>query len=120
MRCCGMRGRYWGSDVGFLLLMWRVGIVFCARDVRMEAMATVTMELPADVFSALRRSPEEFAGEMRLAAAIYWYSRGEVSQGKAAQIAGMERVQFIDELARRRADAFVVDMADLRGELRRG
>jgi predicted HTH domain antitoxin len=77
------------------------------------------MELPPDVFSALRRSPEEFAGEMRLAAALYWYSRGEVSQGKAAQIAGMERVQFIDELARRRADAFVVDILDIQRELGR-
>jgi predicted HTH domain antitoxin len=78
------------------------------------------MELPAAIFSALRRSPEEFAGEMRLAAAIYWYSQGEVSKGKAAQIAGMARVQFIDELARRRADAFVVDIADLRRELKGG
>lgn len=83
-------------------------------------MATLTMELPADVFSSLRRSPDEFAGEMRLAAALYWYSRGEVSQGNAAEIAGITRVQFIDELARRKADAFVVDLADLRRELQRG
>jgi len=82
-------------------------------------MTTVTIELPADVFSALRRAPAEFATEMRLAAALYWYSRGEVSQGNAAQIAGISRVQFIDELGRRKADAFVVDMADLRRELNR-
>ena len=82
-------------------------------------MTTVTMDFPADVFSALRRSPEEFAIEMRLAAAIFWYSRGEVSQGKAADIAGMTRVQFIDELARRTVDAFVVDPSDLKKELQR-
>lgn len=80
-------------------------------------MATLTMEVPAEVFSALRRSPAEFAAEMRLAAAIYWYLRGEVSQSKAAEVAGIARVQFIDELARRRADAFVVDIDDLRREL---
>ena len=56
---------------------------------------------------------------MRLAAAIYWYSQGEVSQGKAAEIAGMTRVAFIDELARRKVDAFVVNMNDLRKELER-
>lgn len=83
-------------------------------------MATLTIELPADVFSALRRSPEEFAREMRVAAAIYWYARGEVSQGKAADIAGMKRVAFIDELTRRRVDAFAVDADDLRRELDRG
>ena len=45
-------------------------------------MQTVTMELPEDVFSTLRRSPDEFAREMRIAAAIHWYSRGEISQEK--------------------------------------
>jgi hypothetical protein len=42
-------------------------------------MTTVTLELPEEVFSALRRSPEEFVREMRLAAAIHWYERGEIS-----------------------------------------
>ena len=51
-------------------------------------MATVSLELPEEIFSALRRSPEEFVREMRLAAAIHWYTRGEMSQEKAAQIAG--------------------------------
>jgi predicted HTH domain antitoxin len=82
-------------------------------------MTTITLQLPTEVFSALRRSPEEFASEMRLAAAIYWYLRGELSQGKAAEVAGMARVAFIDELARRKADAFVVDMGDLKKELER-
>lgn len=83
-------------------------------------MATVTLDLPPDVFSALRKSPAEFVREMRIAAAIYWYSRGEVSQGKAAEVAGMTRVEFLDELARRKVDAFVVDEDDLRRELERG
>jgi Uncharacterised protein family (UPF0175) len=42
-------------------------------------MLTVTLELPEEVFSALRRSPEEFVRELRLAAAIHWYERGEIS-----------------------------------------
>jgi predicted HTH domain antitoxin len=83
-------------------------------------MAIVTLDLPPDVFSALRKSPGEFVREMRIAAAIYWYSRGEVSQGKAADVAGMTRVEFLDELARRKVDAFVVDEEDLRRELERG
>lgn len=36
-------------------------------------MPKVTLDLPEEVFSALRRSPEEFVRELRLAAAIYWY-----------------------------------------------
>jgi predicted HTH domain antitoxin len=83
-------------------------------------MPTVTLEIPADALSALRRSPDEFAAEMRIAAALYWYARGEVAQARAADIAGLTRVQFIDELARRKVDAFGVDLTDLRRELSRG
>ena len=34
------------------------------------------MELPDGAFSALRKSPDEFAWEMRLAAAVKWYGDG--------------------------------------------
>ena len=83
-------------------------------------MATVNLELPEEIFSALRRSPEEFVREMRLAAAIHWYSRGEMSQEKAAQIAGLDRTDFLLALAREQVDAFVVDIEDLKRELDRG
>ncbi len=83
-------------------------------------MQTVTMELPEEVFSALRRSPNEFAGEMRLAAAMFWYSRGMISQEKAAEIAGVNRKQFLAALARHQLDVFVVDFDDLEREIRCG
>jgi predicted HTH domain antitoxin len=83
-------------------------------------MTTVTMELPEEVFSALRRSPEEFVREMRLAAAMHWYARGEISQEKAAQIAGLDRTDFLLVLAREQTDAFVVDFEDLEREINRG
>jgi predicted HTH domain antitoxin len=83
-------------------------------------MHKVSFELPEDVFSALRRSPEEFARELRLAAAVHWYERGEVSQEKAARIAGLDRTDFLLALAREKANAFVVDFADLKRELDRG
>jgi predicted HTH domain antitoxin len=83
-------------------------------------MPRVTLELPEEVFSALRRSPEEFARDLRLAAAIHWYERGEVSQEKAARIAGMDRSDFLAALAREKANAFVVDFGDLKRELERG
>lgn len=80
----------------------------------------ITLELDEEVLSALRRSPDEFAREMRLAAAIHWYERGEISQEKAAHIAGLDRTDFLLALAREGADSFVVDFADLKKELQRG
>jgi predicted HTH domain antitoxin len=82
-------------------------------------MTTVTIELPEELFSALRRSPQEFVRELRLAAAIHWYARGEISQEKAAGVAGLDRVDFLLALAREQVDAFVVNFEDLKREIDR-
>jgi len=82
-------------------------------------MLEIILKIDQGVLSALRRSPDEFANEMHLAAAIYWYKRGEISQEKAAQVAGLGRTDFLLTLAREGEDAFVVDLADLERELRR-
>jgi len=58
-------------------------------------MARIKFEIPESAFSALLASPGEFVGEMRIAAAMFWYSRGEVSQSIGAEIAG-SRAEFID------------------------
>jgi predicted HTH domain antitoxin len=83
-------------------------------------MTTVTLKLPEELFSALRSSPEEFVKELRLAAAVHWYERGEISQEKAAQIAGLDRTDFLLALAEEKAPAFVVDREDLKRELELG
>jgi len=82
-------------------------------------MREITLQLPEEVFSALRRSPQEFAREMRLAAAIHWYERGEISQEKAAEIAGLDRTDLLRALAREQENVFVVNMDGLKRELER-
>ena len=80
-------------------------------------MATVTVEVPDGAFAALRRSPQEFAREMRIAAAILWYHQGLVSQGKAAEIAGLSRADFLDALFRAQVPACQVTAEELKEEL---
>ena len=80
-------------------------------------MATLTIELPEGAFSALRRSPQEFAREMRIAAAVQWYAQQQISQEKAAEIAGLRRVEFLDELFRRRVQASQVTLQELAEEI---
>ena len=82
-------------------------------------MATITLDLPEEAFSALRRSPSEFAREMRLAAAIHWYTRGEISQERAAGIAGLDRTDFLLALGSRHIDVFPIDWQSLDEELER-
>ena len=82
-------------------------------------MTTITLEFPSDVFATLRKSPDELAQEMRVAAAVQWYSEGVVSQGRASEIAGLSRAAFLDELARRKVSASQVTLEELREELAR-
>ena len=80
-------------------------------------MTTVSIELPESVFSALRLSPKDFVNEMRIAAAVQWYAQQQISQGKAAEIAGLSRAAFIDELFRRKVPACQVTIEELREEV---
>jgi predicted HTH domain antitoxin len=79
-------------------------------------MATMTIDLPDKVLSELRSSPEAVEKDVRLAAAIEWYRRGLLSQGRAAELAGVPRADFIDELARRKVEVFSVDLEELKAE----
>lgn len=80
----------------------------------------LTLELPQNVFSALRKEPEAFLREMRLAAAVKWYELEEISQSKAAEIAGVSRAEFLAALTRFgvspfqvTADELIQEMADV-------
>ncbi len=81
-------------------------------------MTRVDVTVPDSLFAALRKAPHEVANEIRIAAAIHWYQQGEISMERAAETAGMDRPQFLAELARRRVDVFVVDPVDLGRELK--
>jgi len=83
-------------------------------------MTLVAIDLPDEAFSALKRTPPEFAQSMRLAAAIHWYAQGKVSMEKAALIAGLDRADFLAALASEQVDVFDVDIESLKRELMRG
>ncbi|WP_293062030.1 UPF0175 family protein [Okeania sp. SIO2B3] len=64
--------------------------------------------------------PEEFVEDMRLAVAIFWYQKGEISQEKAAQVTELNRRDFLASLAREEIDVLNVDFNDLQRELELG
>jgi predicted HTH domain antitoxin len=82
-------------------------------------MAAVTIDLPLETFSGLGETPEGFVRAMRLAAAIFWYARGEISQGKGAAIAGLSRRQFLEALSRAEVDAIQITEDELKEEAQR-
>ncbi len=80
-------------------------------------MKTITIEIPEDLPPAVGASDEDVAREARLALAILWYDRGLISQGKGAEIAGLTRAEFIDELGRANVSAIQTSVDELREEM---
>ncbi|NER24831.1 MAG: UPF0175 family protein [Symploca sp. SIO1B1] len=80
-------------------------------------MKTISLQLPETVFSALRKSPDEFVREMQIAAAVKWYELGEISQEKASEIAGLTREEFILALARYQVDFMQYTAVELEEEM---
>lgn len=80
-------------------------------------MQTISVEIPTTTFAALGESPDEFVNEMRIAAAVKWYELGRLSQGKAAEVAGLSRTAFIDALSRFRVSPIQLTSEELAREL---
>ncbi|MBC6423445.1 MAG: UPF0175 family protein [Hormoscilla sp. SP5CHS1] len=80
-------------------------------------MKNVSIDLPESVFPALRKAPDEFVREMRIAATVKWYELGEISQGKAAEIAGLNRAEFLDALFRYKVDFMQYTATELAEEM---
>jgi predicted HTH domain antitoxin len=80
-------------------------------------MTQIVMEFAPDAFSALRLGPTEFCEEIKRAAVVQWYAEQRISQAKAAEILGMSRQRFLDELHRRKVPAIQVTADDLEQEI---
>jgi len=82
-------------------------------------MAAVTFDLPDELLAALPCAPGEAAGAIRLAAAFYWCSRGELSTGWAARLAGLPYAAFLEAAVRHKVDLFHYDIEEIKRELAR-
>lgn len=76
-------------------------------------MVRMTFDMPEPALAALRKSPEEFAKEFRLAAAVKWYELRQLSQERAADIAGLSRAEFIAALGRFNVSPFQAEADEI-------
>lgn len=83
-------------------------------------MTTVTVLVPDDLFSTVRRTPDEVAAEMRLALAIRWYAQALISQGTGASLAGLNRTAFLDALSAAGVSPFQETTEEIRESAGRG
>ncbi len=79
----------------------------------MAATQTVAIDLPEKVLLAEKTDAAAFAREMRVLAAVKLYELGRLSSGRAAELAGMPRADFLLSLGRYKVCPFESELADL-------
>ena len=73
----------------------------------------IVIEVPEKVLLAEKTDESAFARELRILAAIKLYELGRLSSGRAAELAGMPRVEFLLELERYKVFPLEPELRDL-------
>lgn len=81
-------------------------------------MQQLTIEYPDDLLVALGVRAEQFEQEARFALAAKLFELGRLSSGKAARLAGMDRVTFLLSLNRVGVAMLDLDEAEMEDERR--
>ena len=58
-------------------------------------MSSVNIEIPEEVLISLKETPETMSRQLCLLAAVKLFELGRLSSGRAAQLAGQSRVEFL-------------------------
>lgn len=61
---------------------------------------TLMIDYPEGLETAVSTTKQEFAAQVRLMAALKMFELGKLSSGKAAQLAGISRVEFFEMCGR--------------------
>lgn len=73
----------------------------------------ISIEIPESIFLAEKTDEVAFARELRVLAAVKLYEMGRMSSGRAAELAGMPRVEFLVNLGRYKVFPLQAELNDL-------
>lgn len=73
----------------------------------------LTIDVPETVLLAEKTDEASFARELRTLAAVKLYELGRLASGRAAELAGMSRVEFLLSLGRYRVFPLETELQDL-------
>jgi predicted HTH domain antitoxin len=73
----------------------------------------IVIEVPEKVLLAEKVDERTFARELRILAAVKLYELRRLSSGRAAELAGMPRIEFLLELGRYKVFPFEAGLRDL-------
>jgi predicted HTH domain antitoxin len=73
----------------------------------------IVINVPEKVLLAEKTDETAFARELAILAAVKLYELGRLSSGRAAELAGMPRVEFLLTLSRYKVFPFEAELRDL-------
>jgi len=76
-------------------------------------MSQIQIEIPEEVLISLKQTPATLSRELPLLAAIKLFELGKLSSGRAAQLAGISRVEFLTLLGRYQVSSFQLTPEEL-------
>lgn len=76
----------------------------------------IVINVPEKVLLAEKTDEAAFACELRLLAAVKLYELGRLSSGRAAELAGMPRVEFLLTLARFKVFPLEAELRELESQ----
>ncbi|WP_416666599.1 UPF0175 family protein [Egbenema bharatensis] len=78
---------------------------------------TITLEVSQDILAALKMGANDLGQQFRLLAAVSFFQSKQLSLGKAAELAELNRLAFMDLLAQKGIIAFDYDESALNTDL---
>jgi predicted HTH domain antitoxin len=76
----------------------------------------IIIDVPEKVLLAEKADEVTFARELRILAAVKLYELGRLSSGRAAELAGMPRVEFLLTLGQYKVFPFEAELKDLKAK----
>lgn len=80
-------------------------------------MSAVQLDIPEETLISLKTDAESFARDLKLLAAVKLFELGKLSSGRAAQLAGLSRVEFLLMLGRYGVSPFHMTEEELQQDI---
>ncbi len=85
----------------------------------MNTQTSITVDFPADIFLALNEGEMELKKNIKISLAIRLYQLQKLTIGKAAQLAGLTRLEFDNLLADNQIPISNLDIDDINNDTKK-